>query len=51
MHAETDLTGYYATLSKMTGHSVHYLRIRTGVRLALATLALALPFASALPIK
>lgn len=51
MHAETDATGYYATLSKLTGHSVRYLRIRACVRAALCTLALVIPFASNLPLK
>ncbi|AXH50170.1 hypothetical protein SEA_MUSETTA_10 [Microbacterium phage Musetta] len=51
MNAESDRTGYYATLSKLTGHSVRYLRVRTAVRLALATLAMVLPLSHALPIK
>ena len=51
MHAETDPTGYYATLSKLTGHSVRYLRMRTAVRLTLAGLALVIPFTHALPVK
>lgn len=43
MNAETDRAGYYATLSKLTGHSVRYLRVRTAVRLAVALV----PFSSA----
>lgn len=51
MHAETDKATYYSTMSRMTGHSVRHLRVRTGVRVALAALALVVPFASALPVK
>lgn len=51
MHAETDATGYYATLSRLTGHSVRYLRVRACVRAALCTLAIVLPLSHALPVK
>lgn len=48
MHAETDQAGYYATLSKLTGHSVRYLRVRACVRAALVVACTVLPFAHAL---
>lgn len=48
MNAETDRTGYYANMSRWTGHSVRYLKVRTAVRVALSALALVIPFAGAL---
>lgn len=46
MHTDTDKATYYGTMSRLTGHSVRYLKVRTAVRLTLATLALCVPFAS-----
>lgn len=34
MHAETDRATYFQTLSRMTGHSVRYLRVRAAVRVS-----------------
>lgn len=48
MNAETDRTCYYATLSKLTGHSVRYLRVRTAVRLCVAFVPLTLAYLYAL---
>lgn len=34
MHAETDRATYWQTVSRLTGHSVRYLRVRATVRAA-----------------
>lgn len=34
MHSEHDKATYFHTLSRMTGHSVRYLRVRAAVRAA-----------------
>jgi len=51
MHADTDTATYYATMTRLTGHSRRYLVVRAWVRAALCTCAVVVPFASALPIK
>lgn len=48
MHTDTDKATYYNTMSRLTGHSVRYLKVRTCVRLAVATMAVCIPFASIL---
>lgn len=40
MNAETDPRTKWATLSRYTGHSVRYLRIRAAVRAAVVTVPL-----------
>lgn len=51
MHADTDTATYWQTMSRMTGHSVRYLKVRALVRATLCTLAVVIPFASTLPLK
>lgn len=51
MHTDADKATYYGTMSRLTGHSVRYLKVRTAVRVGLSALALILPFASNLPVK
>lgn len=51
MHADTDMATYWQTMARMTGHSVRYLKVRALVRATLCTLALVVPFASAIPLK
>lgn len=48
MHTEQDTATYYATMSRLTGHSRRYLVVRAWVRAALVTCALVIPFASTL---
>ncbi|QWS69375.1 hypothetical protein SEA_NECROPHOXINUS_125 [Microbacterium phage Necrophoxinus] len=48
MHAESDSTGYYAALSRLTGHSVRYLRIRAAVRAVVAIVPISAAYAYAL---
>ena len=51
MHSETDTATYWQTMSRMTGHTVRYLKVRALVRGALVACALVIPFASVLPLK
>lgn len=51
MHADTDMATYWQTMSRMTGHTVRYLKLRALVRGALVVCALVIPFTSVLPLK
>lgn len=48
MHTDTDKATYYSTMSRMTGHSVRYLRVRTAVRVCVALIPLSTLFSLAL---
>jgi len=48
MHTDTDRATYYGTMSRITGHSVRYLKVRTAVRVTLSAMAVCIPFASIL---
>lgn len=48
MNAETDRTGYWENMSRWTGHSVRYLKVRAVVRMAWPTALLSSLFALAL---
>lgn len=48
MHTDTDKATYYATMSRLTGHSVRYLKVRTAVRLCVALAPLSALFSFAL---
>ena len=48
MHTDTDKATYYGTMSRLTGHSVRYLRVRTAVRLCVALAPLSALFSFAL---
>lgn len=48
MHTETDKATYYSTMSRMTGHSVRYLKARTAVRVCVALMPLSTLFSFAL---
>lgn len=48
MHTEQDRATYYATVSRLTGHSQRYLKVRTAVRVTLSAMAVCIPFASIL---
>ena len=51
MHAETDRATYWQTVSRLTGHSVRYLKVRACVRAMVCALPIAIPFASLLHTK
>ena len=51
MHTEHDTHTYWVTMSRVTGHSVAYLRMRAVVRATLVTCALVVPFVSVLTNK
>lgn len=48
MHTDTDKATYYGTMSRLTGHSMRYLRVRTAVRLCVALVPLSALFSFAL---
>jgi len=48
MHTEQDRATYYATMSKYTGHSARYLRVRAWVRGLVVGTPLVVPFVSIL---
>ena len=48
MHTDTDKATYYGTMSRLTGHSVRYLKVRTAVRLCVALLPMSTLFSFAL---
>ena len=48
VHTDTDKATYYGTMSRLTGHSVRYLKVRTAVRLCVALLPMSTLFSFAL---
>lgn len=48
MHTEQDRATYYATMSRLTGRTVRYLKVRTAARVALSAIAVCVPFTSIL---
>lgn len=48
MHTDADKDTYYGTMSRLTGHSVRYLKVRTAVRLCVALAPLSALFSFAL---
>ena len=48
MHADTDRATYYGTMSRLTGHSVRYLKVRTAVRVCVALIPFSALFSFAL---
>lgn len=48
MHTDTDRATYYGTMSRLTGHSVRYLKVRTAARLCVTLAPLSALFSFAL---
>ena len=48
MHTDTDKATYYGTMSRLTGHSVRYLKARTAVRLCVTLVPFSALFSFAL---
>ena len=48
MHTDTDKATYYGTMSRLTGHGVRYLKVRTAVLLCVALLPMSTLFSFAL---
>lgn len=51
MHTDTDQATYWQTMSRITGHTVRYLKVRAWVRALVAVVPITAAFLSALPVK